>query len=168
MSYNLQKLEEKDLSQFKKDMQEAFQLGFEDVYGKTDDEILPEKHINEALSGEGAVAFKVVEDGEIIGGAIVTVKGSKGNLEFIYSKRGIQGKGIGQAIWQYIEKQFPEVTVWETFTPYFDRRNLHFYINCCGFSAVEFYNKKHPDPSDPRDASQLDESDDFFRFEKKM
>jgi hypothetical protein len=24
----------------------------------------------------------------------------------------------------------------ETCTPYLDRRNIHFYINCCGFPAI--------------------------------
>ena len=35
----------------------------------------------------------------------------------------------------------PKIEVWETFTPYFDRRNIHFYINRLGFHAVEFFNE---------------------------
>ena len=27
----------------------------------------------------------------------------------------------------------PEVKVWETVTPYFEKRNIHFYVNRCGF-----------------------------------
>ena len=62
-----------------------------------------------------------------------------------------------------IETGHPEVTFWETCTPYFDTRNLHFYINCLGFAAVEFYNPKHKDPNVP---DGDDGSDFFFRIEK--
>ena len=36
MNFSLQKITGEDLLQFKRDMQEAFQKGFEDVYGKTE------------------------------------------------------------------------------------------------------------------------------------
>ena len=36
MNFSLQKITSEDLLQFKRDMQEAFQKGFEDVYGKTE------------------------------------------------------------------------------------------------------------------------------------
>ena len=35
-------------------------------------------------------------------------------------------------------------TVWETITPYFETRNIHFYVNRCGFHIVEYLNKHHP------------------------
>ena len=38
---------------------------------------------------------------------------------------------------------------WETITPYFEKRNVHFYVNKCGFHIVEFFNEHHPDPHDP-------------------
>lgn len=66
-----------------------------------------------------------------------------------------------------IEKLHPETKVWETCTPYFDKRNIHFYINCCGFHAVEFYNKHHPDPNFPEDADD-EMFDGMFRFQKRM
>ena len=58
-----------------------------------------------------------------------------------------------------------EIEVWETCTPYFDRRNIHFYINRCGFHAVEFFNEHHPDPNMPE---QFDQEDGLFKFEKRM
>ncbi len=63
-----------------------------------------------------------------------------------------------------------EVTVWETVTPYFEKRNIHFYVNRCGFHIVEFYNSYHPDPNDPDAARNIDEQfqDGMFRFEKRM
>ena len=88
-----------------------------------------------------------------------------GELSFLYVKVGVQSKGIGQAIWKAIEALHPETEVWETCTPYFDRRNIHFYINRLGFHAVEFFNEYHPDPHMPE---QFDQEDGLFRFEKRM
>jgi len=45
-----------DLKTFKKDMQEAFQKGFEEVYGKTNGIILPEEDIDHSLNTKGAIA----------------------------------------------------------------------------------------------------------------
>ena len=55
----------------------------------------------------------------------------------------------GLTIWKAIETMHPEIEVRETCTPYLDRRNIHFYINRCGFHAVEFFNEHHPDPNMP-------------------
>ena len=67
-----------------------------------------------------------------------------------------------------MEKLHPEVKVWETFTPYFEKRNIHFYVNRCGFHIVEFFNRYHPDPGDPDAGNELDDQfpDGMFRFEK--
>ena len=43
MTFQLVCIEPKELTQYKADMQEAFQKGFEDAFGKTDAVILPEK-----------------------------------------------------------------------------------------------------------------------------
>lgn len=59
----------------------------------------------------------------------------------------------------------PAQKIWETATPYFEKRNIHFYINRCGFSAVEFYNPYHKDPTIPDDMAG---GDYFFRFAKVM
>ena len=163
MGFELKKIENKDLSVFKHDMQEAFQLGAAAWEEDLDEEILPESHIDRSLNAKGSIAYKAVVDGELLGGAIVVINGAHGHLDFLYVKRGTQSKGIGQQIWNTIETMHPEIVVWETCTPYFDVRNLHFYINCCGFSAVEFYNPKHMDPNAP---DGDDGKDLFFRFEK--
>ena len=60
MNIEILPMEEKDMPKFKKDIQEAFQLGFEDVYGKTDGTILPEKDIDRSLNAKGSVAYKAV------------------------------------------------------------------------------------------------------------
>ena len=69
-----------------------------------------------------------------------------------------------------MEKLHPEVAVWETMTPYFEKRNIHFYVNRCGFHIVEFFHSRHPDPHDPDMAREEDGqfSEGMFRFEKRM
>lgn len=47
-------IEEKDLPQYKSDMQEAFQKGYEEDFGKTDEVILPEEDIEQSLQNKGA------------------------------------------------------------------------------------------------------------------
>ena len=150
-----------DLKLFKKDMQEAFQKGAEAEFEDLNEEILPETDINQSLMKKGAVAYKAVVDGQMVGGAIIVVNETTlhNELDFLYVKYGTQSKGFGRAIWGAIEEKHPHTKVWETSTPYFEKRNIHFYINSCGFSAVEFFNTHHTDPEHFDDM-------EFFRFEK--
>lgn len=165
MNLKLEKVTSDDLLKYKQDMQEAFQKGFEDVYGKTEGIILPEKDIDEALNINGAVAYKASLNGEIVGGAIVKINDDThhNHLDFLYVKNGIQSKGIGQFIWKEIERIYANTKVWETCTPYFEKRNIHFYVNKCGFHIVEFYN---PMNKDPNSSDEMIDGDYFFRFEK--
>jgi GNAT superfamily N-acetyltransferase len=158
---------QEDLVDFKKDMQEAFQKGAVAEFSDLDTEVLPEKDIDSVLSKAGAVAYKVVADGEMIGGAIVEIEEEtqRNHLDFLYVKYGAQGRGVGQFIWKELEKLHPETRIWETITPYFEKRNVHFYVNRCGFHIVEFYNPEHKDPHAP---GNMVVGDYFFRFEKKM
>ena len=76
-------------------------------------------------------------------------------------------KGAGYAAWIAIEKIHPEIKIWETVTPYFEKRNIHFYVNKCGFQIVEFYHKYHPDPNGHHDEDvKDDEEHEMFRFQK--
>ena len=175
MSIVLQVLQESDTATFKRDMQEAFQQGAEAEYGPITEEILPESHINASLSKAGAIAYQAMQDGEMVGGAIVQIDAETkhNHLDFLYVRHGTQGGGIGQAIWAAIEALHPDTFIWETGTPYFEKRNIHFYVNKCGFHIVEYFNEKHPDPHQPE--ADLPGTDDtpgfehgFFRFEKRM
>lgn len=132
-----------------------------------DVEILPKKDIDESLTKKGAVAYKAIVDGTMSGGAIVVIDESTqhNHLDFLYVKCGVQSKGLGKMIWDEIERLYPQTKVWETCTPYFEKRNLHFYINRLGFHAVEFFNPYHRDRSIPDD---MVGGDYFFRFEKRM
>ncbi len=159
--------ESEDIAVIKRDMQDAFQVGAEKYFGKNEKKILPDKDIDKSLFAKGAAIYKAVENGEIIGGVVVCIdeKTQCNHLDLLYVKNGVQSKGVGQAIWKEIEKLYPDTKVWETFTPYFEKRNVHFYINVCGFHAVEFFNPKHKSTDIPDD---MVGGDYFFRFEKIM
>ena len=70
---NLIKLKDEDLKEFKKLMQEAFQYGYESVYGKSKEQILPEKDIDNDLDNKNSYAYELVENDKIIGGVVVTI-----------------------------------------------------------------------------------------------
>ncbi|MCR4852474.1 MAG: GNAT family N-acetyltransferase [Prevotella sp.] len=172
----LVRLEEEHTIAFKEEMQEAFQHGFQSHFQESDKQygdvnqwqVLPDKDFYQSLNAEGAVAYEAIDAaGQRKGGAIIVIdeKRHKGELAFLYVKVGVQSKGIGQSIWRTIETSHPAIEIWETCTPYFDRRNIHFYINRCGFHAVEYFNQHHPDPNMPE---QFDQDDGLFKFEKKM
>lgn len=169
MNFSLVTIIDEDLNQYKADMQEAFQKGFEDVFGKTEDIILPEKDIDNSLNQKNSVAYKAVVDGEMVGGAIVVIdeEAQHNHLDLFYVKCGIHSKGIGKRMWDEIEKLHPETKVWETCTPYFERRNIHFYVNRCGFHIVEFLNEKNPGADMPEDFIG-DGGQGMFVFRKQM
>ena len=160
-----------DTSKFKeKDIiPSLFLKGFEDVFGKTEDIILPEKDIDNSLKEKGSAAYKAIVDGEMVGGAVVVIdeKTQHNHLDLLYVKCGINSKGIGKAIWDEIERLYPKTKVWETCTPCFDRRNIHFYVNKCGFHIVEFLNEKNPQPDIPEDFIG-DGGQGMFIFRKEM
>ena len=89
------------------------------------------------------------------------------HLDLLYVKSGVQGKGIGKSIWYAVEKLYPDTKVWETCTPYFEKRNIHFYVNICGFHITEFFNEKHPMLDTPDDFIG-DGNEGMFVFQKEM
>lgn len=158
-----------DLEAYKKMAQTAFQKGFEAYFGKTSEIILPTKDIEQSLSADGAVAYKAVIDGEMVGGAVVVIneKTQCNHLDLLFVKDGKQSRGVGKKIWFEIEKRHGEAKVWETCTPYFDKRNIHFYVNVCGFHIVQFFNERHPMPDVPDDFIG-DGNEGMFEFKKWM
>lgn len=165
----LKPLEESDRNQFILDNQEAFRFGAMEEFGlrdnhfEEDGEIISRKTIEKSI--DSGQAFRIVCEGEVAGGLVLRVSKKRGNLDLIFVSPKIHSKGIGYAAWCAVEEMFPEVKVWETCTPYFEKRNIHFYVNRCGFHIVEFFNQYHPDPHDD-DASNGDDFDGMFRFEK--
>ena len=163
-----------DREQFILDNQEAFNYGALEEFGLRDDhfeedgEIISRKTIEASI--DGGEAYRIMRCGEPVGGVIIKVEGDRGDLDILFVSPRVHSKGIGYAAWCAVEQLHPEVTVWETVTPYFEKRNIHFYVNRCGFHIVEFYNSHHPDPNDPDAAKQMDEQfpEGMFRFEKRI
>lgn len=174
MNVKIVPLMEDDFEQFILDNQEAFNYGALEEFGRRDDhfeedgQIISRETIKRSI--DGGEAYRIMQDGQPVGGAVIKVDGERGNLDLLFVSPKVHSKGIGYAAWRAVEQLHPEVTVWETVTPYFEKRNIHFYVNRCGFHIVEFYNSHHPDPNDPDMAEQTDEQfpDGMFRFEKRM
>ena len=79
MEYKLELLNDNELKIYIKDMQEAFQYGYEKDYGKSEDLILPEKDIDNSLNQTTSVAYKVMCNDEIVGGAILQINSNNHN-----------------------------------------------------------------------------------------
>ena len=164
----LEKVLPQDLKAFKAMFQEAFQKGYEDKYGKCEGTILPEEDIDASLKTKGAVAYKAMIDDEMVGGAVIVINDNQINdLHLLCVKVGTQSKGIGRQIWFEIEKLYPDTKKWHTCTPYFETRNIHFYVNVCGFHITEFFNEHHPMKDCPDDFIG-DGGDGMFGFIKDM
>ncbi len=163
-----------DREQFITDNQEAFNYGALEEFGLRDDhfeedgQIISRETIEQSI--DGGEAYRIMQGGKPVGGIIIRVDGDMGDLDILFVSPKAHSKGIGYAAWCEAEKLHPEVKVWETVTPYFEKRNIHFYVNRCGFHIVEFYNSHHPDPNDPESAEMIDDQfpDGMFRFEKRM
>ena len=171
-------LQPDDREQFIKDNQEAFRYGALEEFGMRDDhyeedgEIISRQTIINSIDSEKAEAYRIVCDGQKVGGLVLNIDKEihKGELELLFVNPNAHSKGIGQAAWKSVDRMHPEIKVWETITPYFEKRNIHFYVNRCGFHIVEFFNSHHPDPDDPEAGKELNDQfpDGMFRFEKKM
>ena len=158
-------LKQEDREQFILDNQSAFKYGALEEFGlldnhfEEDGEIISRKTIEKSI--DNGEAYRIVQNGINVGGLVINVKGQKGDLDLLFVLPKQHSKGIGYSAWCAVEKLHPEVKIWETMTPYFEKRNIHFYVNRCGFHIVEFFNDHHKMPDMPDD-----EFDGMFRFEK--
>jgi hypothetical protein len=167
----LERIDRADLPAFKRGLQDAFGAGIAEAFGAAPDEPIPsDEDIDESVNAPDAVTYHVIADGERVGGAVVMIdeRTQRNALAFFFVSPRMHDRGIGHRAWVEIEKAHPDTKVWETHTPYFDKRNIHFYVNKCGFKIVEFYNPRRPDPHGPSMAAPLGEDADdcMFRFEK--
>jgi len=173
-SITLDTLTAEDREQFILDNQEAFNYGALEKFGRRDDHFEEDNQIISRETIEQSIdrgeAYRIMRDGRVVGGVIIKVDGDHGELEILFVSPKVHSKGIGYAAWCAVERLHPEVVVWETVTPYFEKRNIHFYVNRCGFHIVEFYNSRHPDPNDSDMAEEMDEQfpAGMFRFEKRI
>ena len=170
-------LEPDDREQFIIDNQRAFKYGAQEEFVMRDDrveegeEVISRKTIERCIEGDKAETYRIVCDGNVVGGLILQIDKQKvkGELEILFVHPEAHSKGIGQAAWKAVETMHPEIRVWETMTPYFEKRNIHFYVNRLGFHIVEFWNKYQHGLAVPEDLEEnWSEDDEMFRFQKIM
>ena len=149
-------LEDDDREQFIRDNQEAFlfeatqEFGVRDEHFEKDGQIISRATIEASIDGEHAEAYRIWAHGEKAGGLVLSIdpKTLRGELDLLFVSPHTHSRGVGQAAWWCVEALHPEVRVWELVTPYFERRNIHFYVNKLGFHIVEYFCDHHPDPHD--------------------
>lgn len=167
-----------DREQFILDNQWAFKYGALMEFGERDNhidddgEIISRQTIERSIDAQDSEAYRIVFEGRAVGGVVLKInKETQVNeLELFFVLPQEHGKGIGYGAWCAIEALHPETKVWETCTPYFEKRNIHFYVNKCGFHIDEFW-CEHFTPSHPmcEDEECPDEGpDEMFHFIKIM
>lgn len=111
----LEPLQAEDREQFILDSQEAFLFGATQEFGMRDDHFEEDGQIISRATIERCIdegeAWRIVQDGKKVGGAIVKVEGEKGELEILFTSPHVHSEGIGYAAWCAIESAFPQVRV---------------------------------------------------------
>ena len=168
-----------DREQFILDNQWAFKYGAMMEFGERDDhldgdgEIISRKIIERSIDDPHSETYRIMLDGKKVGGVILKINKEThhNELEILFVLPEEHTKGIGYGAWCAVEALHPETKVWETCTPYFEKRKIHFYVNKCGFKIDEFWCESfaptHEMPDD--DEHNPDEGpDEMFHFVKVM
>ena len=174
-----------DREQFILDNQWSFKYGAMMEFGMRDDtqddegEIISRRTIERCIDDPKNETYRIVLDGRNVGGVILKIdpETHHNHLEILFTAPEEHSKGIGYGAWLAVEALHPETRVWETCTPYFEKRNIHFYVNKCGFQIDQFW-CTHFHPEEPMfDEEERDEweeqdgdegPDEMFRFIKIM
>lgn len=170
MEITLVKLEKSDYNDFCADVCEIFSIAVIETFGKHEDgkDIISNDEILEIISDPDCETYAAYANGVKVGGisikANVSTQHNSAELFYIYPEH--HSKGLGLQVWQAVEKLYSNTKVWRLITPYFEKRNIHFYVNKCGFKIVEFFNKRHIDHNHSVTGDSY--HDEYFIFEKVM
>ncbi len=165
--------------QFILDNQESFKFGAIEEFGLRDEhfnddgEIISRETIERCIDDPSCDTYRIIFEERVVGGVIVKIDKvtNHNHLEILFTSPNEHSKGIGYGAWLEIERLYPETLIWETCTPYFEKRNIHFYINKCGFHVTEFWCEYNKDPNmkDQELGNDLEEGpDEMFKFIKVM
>ncbi|KMO13343.1 GNAT family N-acetyltransferase [Methylobacterium platani] len=160
-----------DYASFKKALQDAFAVAAVAEFGSLPDGPIPSDDVLDgALGAPDAVILHILCDGRTVGGAVLKIDAEThhNSLDLFFLKVGEEGRGLGLKAWLAIEQRYSETITWQTHTPYFEKRNIHFYVNKCGFKIIEFFNDYHSDPNQPEGSDDLPGGGEAFQFEKVM
>ena len=172
-------LADSDREQFILDNQRAFKYGAMEEFGERDNhldfdgEIISRKTIERCIDAPESEVYRIVVNEKSVGGVILKIdkETNRNELEILFVNPEEHTKGIGYGAWLEIEALHPETAVWETCTPYFEKRNIHFYVNKCGFHIdqfwCEYFQPDHEMPNEGEDHSE-EGPDEMFRFIKIM
>ena len=172
-------LDPTDRDQFILDNQWAFKHGALFEFGQRDDhlnydgEIISRNTIERCIDAPNSETYRIVVDGKKVGGVILKINNTTkhNELEILFVSPEEHTKGIGYGAWLAVEALHPETEVWETCTPYFDKRNIHFYVNKCGFKIDEFWYEHFQPAHEIPDGNEHDPNegpDEMFHFIKVM
>ncbi len=158
---------------FIRELQMSFSIAVQEKFGTT--EIVPsEADVRKTIAHARCESYFVRFDDRRVGGVVVKIDPETQDnwLELFYVSPDKHSRGLGTAIWRAIEARYPKTRTWKTNTPSFEERNVHFYVNKCGFHITEFFHSKHVDPnaSCPTDknGNANPALDAYFLFEKTM
>ena len=159
---------ESEYGLFRQDVKDIFAIAVSEEFADKDEDIISDEDINKSLYACDSLVLNITLNHKKIGGIIVRIDeaGRHGVLEILYLYQEYHNRGLGQTVLEHIEDRFPKVRKWELITPYFEKRNIHFYVNKCGFHIVEFFNQHHSGGA----ACDSDEKHkgEYFRFVKVM
>ena len=172
-------LKDDDRESFIRENQIAFKHGALEEFGMRDDhidedgEIISRETIENCIDDPQNETYRIMEDGKKVGGVILKIdKATQHNhLEILFVVPDEHTKGIGYGAWQAVEALHPETKIWETCTPYFEKRNIHFYVNKCGFQIDQFwceYFQPEYDMFEDEKHNPDEGPDEMFRFIKVM
>ena len=164
----LKLLKEEDENQFILDNQRAFKFGAQQYFTESEmeeqyeeeGEIISRETIYNSIHKDNTFAYRIIFNNEKVGGIVLSIEKDKGDLELFFVLPECHSLGIGQASWKEIERIHSNVKIWETCTPTFEKRNIHFYVNKLGFHIVEYFNEHHHGKDDGPDMFEM------YRFEK--
>ena len=168
-----------DREQFILDNQCVFKYGALQEFGERDNhinddgEIISRKTIERCIDALNSETYRIVVDNKKVGGLILKIdkETNHNELEILFTSPDEHSKGIGYGAWLAVQALHPETVVWKTCTPYFDKRNIHFYVNKCGFKIDEFWCEYFAPTNDLPDDEEHDPNegpDEIFHFIKVM
>ena len=149
------------------------EFGERDNHIDTDGEIISRRTIEQCIDDKQNETYRIMLDGKKVGGVILKIDNQThhNHLEILFTLPHEHGKGIGYGAWRAVEALHPQTLVWETCTPYFEKRNIHFYLNKCGFVIDQFW-CEHFQPEykmpDGEEHGSDEGPDEMFRFIKVM
>ena len=110
----LEPLEKQEREEFITQVQQAFDKGAQDVFGKDIPPAIPRKDVEESLDDPKCKAYHILCQGKVVGGAVVRWEEAERRcgLELLFIRPEIHGRGLGQSAWQAIQEAYPHAQGW--------------------------------------------------------